>query len=256
MSMAISQVQVIDCSNYTGEITSIIAACLYTSGVRHAIVRCSLETAAKTALAQRQMAAFIAAGIKVHGYLWTYSTDNPSSMARQTMLMFGGLIGDGYYFLDIEDVASWAGVLPANAVAWHQAAMDTLISSGKRAGIYSADWCWEPIMGGSTQFSQYVLWNADYDHVASTLVFTPFGGWTHCEGKQYGDSSSCAPAIDLDTFNAGVLLSPVVTAPADAPDVSDAQDELNLLDAAIDQIDAAVINLKTYSSGARADLNT
>lgn len=230
---ASNQVPVIDCSNYTGEITSAIVQCLYASGVRHAIVRCSLETAAKTALAQRQMAALTSGGVKVHGYLWTYSTDNPVAMANQTILMFGDLLGDGYYFLDIEDVGSWAGVAPAAAVNWHLSAFATLDNAAKRAAVYSADWCWEPIMGGSTLFSKYLLWDADYDHIADTGVFVPFGGWDHCDIKQYGDSSSCAPAMDLDVANAGILDSPVPVVPPVnpptpvGPDIASAQGRLN-----------------------------
>ena len=69
------------------------------------------------------------------------------------------------------------------------------------SGIYSSSSQWSPIMGGTSQFSQYPLWYAHYDNNPSFSDFSPFGGWSSPAIKQYaGDVSFCSAGVDKNYY--------------------------------------------------------
>jgi hypothetical protein len=68
-------------------------------------------------------------------------------------------------------------------------------------GIYTSASQWNPICGGSTQFSKYPLWYPHYDGKASFSDFAPFGGWTKPAIKQYqGTTTYCSAGVDLNYY--------------------------------------------------------
>jgi len=68
-------------------------------------------------------------------------------------------------------------------------------------GIYSSNSQWTPIMGGSTAFSKYPLWYAHYDYKDNFSDFSPFGGWSKPNIKQYqGTTSLCSASVDLNYY--------------------------------------------------------
>jgi len=58
-----------------------------------------------------------------------------------------------------------------------------------------------PIMCGTTRFSNLPLWYAHYDGSPSFSDFVPFGGWGRPVMKQYqGTTGVCGTSIDLDFY--------------------------------------------------------
>ena len=78
--------------------------------------------------------------------------------------------------------------------------VDAALKSGKKVGIYASTHMWGVIMGGAdrcTKFMQLPLWYAHYDNVINFSDFTPFGGWTKPEIKQFaGDTTVCGLDVD------------------------------------------------------------
>jgi hypothetical protein len=171
--------RVADVSNWTGELTPAMVATLAAAGVTDVFVRGSLESAAMTNLARRQMQAVVTGGLRPHVYCWAYAAWNPAQTAEDTITAFGDLLGAGVCALDTEDTASFAGTTAAAAVVWHLSFYAAMAAAGKRALQYSASWCWTPITGNTTAIAALGidLWNADYNGV-ETLDMVPFGGWS------------------------------------------------------------------------------
>jgi GH25 family lysozyme M1 (1,4-beta-N-acetylmuramidase) len=68
-------------------------------------------------------------------------------------------------------------------------------------GIYTSKSQWDPIMGGSTQFSKYPLWYPHYDSNPSFSDFVSFGGWKTPSIKQYkGTTTTCSASVDLNWY--------------------------------------------------------
>merc|ERR1719197_1069303 len=68
-------------------------------------------------------------------------------------------------------------------------------------GIYSSSSQWSPIMCNTSKFSNRQLWYAHYDGHASFSDFSPFGGWSKPNIKQYaGTTYTCGTAIDKDYY--------------------------------------------------------
>lgn len=87
--------------------------------------------------------------------------------------------------------------------------MAELIAAGKglglSMGIYSSEYMWSSIMGSCTTGADHglPLWYAHYDHNPSFGDFSPFGGWSKPNVKQYWDSVGiCGISADADWYPA------------------------------------------------------
>ena len=70
-----------------------------------------------------------------------------------------------------------------------------------RAGIYSSNSQWSPIMGNTAQFSNLPLWYPHYDNNPSFNDWYSFGGWSRPNIKQYaGDVGFCSAGVDLNYY--------------------------------------------------------
>jgi GH25 family lysozyme M1 (1,4-beta-N-acetylmuramidase) len=85
--------------------------------------------------------------------------------------------------------------------------MGELINAGRaigvHMGIYSSAYMWESIMGGCTVGADngIPLWYAHYDYTRSFGDFSPFGGWTKPNAKQYNDAVGiCGINADADWY--------------------------------------------------------
>jgi len=102
----------------------------------------------------------------------------------------------GMIWFDIEQCDGCWGSASTNA-AYIAAACNEAISLGAHIGIYSSMYEWSQTMGGSTAFTKYPLWYADWD---GEQDFNDggykFGGWTSPAMKQYSDNGPC---MDVDS---------------------------------------------------------
>mmetsp|Transcript_5589 Transcript_5589/g.13975 ORF Transcript_5589/g.13975 Transcript_5589/m.13975 type:complete len:229 (+) Transcript_5589:25-711(+) len=106
----------------------------------------------------------------------------------------------GMLWMDIEGTQYWSSSSSSN-VAFLTEMVNEAEARGYVVGIYSSQSQWDPIMGGSTAFSQYPLWYAHYDYNPSFSDFSPFGGWSSPSIKQYqGTTSLCSASVDLNYY--------------------------------------------------------
>lgn len=81
-----------------------------------------------------------------------------------------------------------------------------MIAEGKNLGIlmgvYASSYMWSSIMGSCNVAQSLPLWYAHYDDVQSFSDFTPFGGWSKPNMKQYWDSlgGGCGISADADWY--------------------------------------------------------
>jgi len=76
---------------------------------------------------------------------------------------------------------------------------------GFHVGVYSSEYEWGATVGGSTAFTSYPLWYANWDGQQSFGDFGGgFGGWKNPAMKQYADSGPCT-SIDSDWYPSSVL---------------------------------------------------
>jgi hypothetical protein len=107
----------------------------------------------------------------------------------------------GRIWLDIEGGQYWTGNTTANK-AWYQELVDACTASGYTCGVYSSASQWQVIFGSTTYSygaASLSLWFAHYDNNASFNDFSPFGGWTAPQMKQYqGDVTVCGSDVDVN----------------------------------------------------------
>ncbi len=106
----------------------------------------------------------------------------------------------GMLWLDVEGTQYWSSSTTNNVNF-----LSSMVTEGKNKGyslgIYSSASQWNPIMGGSTDFSSLPLWYAHYDGVDSFSDFSAFGGWTQPAIKQYaGTTSICSCSVDKNYY--------------------------------------------------------
>lgn len=112
----------------------------------------------------------------------------------------------GMMWFDIETNPSpgcgWSGDQTSNC-NFLGALIDAGKSLGIHMGIYASAYMWETIMGSCTVGADngIVLWYAHYDYTRSFSDFSPFGGWTHPNIKQYNDAVGiCNINADADWY--------------------------------------------------------
>jgi spore coat assembly protein SafA len=192
----------IDISNWDGNLTPEFVDCLTQSGIKHVVVRASLETPAKGNIARQQLQALTQAGLLTSVYIWMYSSWDPVQTVQSTYQLVEGF-PETKFWLDCEETSD-VGAPAANA-DWIRRAVAEIKNQGRTPGIYTGAWWWtDPrYMANSTEFADVRLWAADYDGIPNVLQWVPFGGWQVLTGKQYlgsGTGSICGMAVDLDVF--------------------------------------------------------
>jgi hypothetical protein len=113
----------------------------------------------------------------------------------------------GMMWFDIETNPSsgcgWSGDLGSNCNF-----LGALISAGHsmgiHMGIYASAYMWSIIMGDGCSVGAdngVVLWYAHYDYTRSFSDFSPFGGWSKPNIKQYNDGvGMCGISADADWY--------------------------------------------------------
>ncbi|CUG87021.1 glycoside hydrolase, putative [Bodo saltans] len=191
-----------DISEYYGSGTF---ACCKNNGWDFVIVRsyCSFGGVDPNAPATLEQAA--AGGIPYHDvYHFPCIGVNAATQVADDYARVAGKFGMMWF--DIETNPSpncgWSGDKTTNCNF-----MGALIAAGNshgiHMGIYASAYMWESIMGGCTVGADngIVLWYAHYDYTRSFGDFSPFGGWSKPNIKQYNDAVGiCGINADADWY--------------------------------------------------------
>lgn len=140
-----------------------------------------------------------AAGL-FHG---AYHFARPASPAKAQADYFAAAIGDQLVsgtlppVLDLED----NGGLTVSALqAWTRTFLTELqAKTGRVPMIYTGPYFWSTSMGGSTAFTGYPLWIANYQTSAPKDIGWP--RWTFWQYTDKGTSSGMSGAVDMNNFN-------------------------------------------------------
>ena len=114
----------------------------------------------------------------------------------------------GMIWLDIETNpstgCSWNSFSHASNCEYISELVTAIKGHGKVPGIYSSIHMWTEIMGAAANCNEHgsaPLWYAHYDDNPSFSDFTPFGGWTKPNIKQYhGTTTLCGGGVDLSWY--------------------------------------------------------
>jgi GH25 family lysozyme M1 (1,4-beta-N-acetylmuramidase) len=199
----------VDVSNYSSELTPQALEAWKANGVGVVIVQAFPWNYRQYQQQQRQITQCRAAGLRVEAYIYDYLA-GPGW--RDACLQ--GLQGSGVLrvWADEEDVTPEAQALQLfERIAAITGTLQAIEQAGYTSGIYTGAWWWSGskdkhgnwtggTMNNTTIFQHYPLWAAEYDGIADTSAFTPFGGWDHCQMKQYAGTSVLAgvSGVDLD----------------------------------------------------------
>jgi len=152
--------------------------------------------------------------VDVYAFLCPNCNDNyPASSAVSTIAndlksvgLSGGGTGKGRFgmlWFDVEQCSGCWNAASANA-NFLADGVNEANKLGFHVGIYSSDYEWGATVGGSTAFTNYPLWYADWDGQQSFSDFGGgFGGWKSPSMKQYADSGQCI-SMDSDWYPSSV----------------------------------------------------
>lgn len=187
----------VDISNWAGEVTPAMIADLDAAEIGFVVVRLSLESPAKTALAQRQIAAL--SKYAVMGYDWCYPVeDDPLATAQASLAAFPNVL---MHWPDVEQIYTNYPTL-ADYAAWLAAFLNALDGGAKNpSGVYSGSWYWTPRLGNGApySFTSRPLW------APSTSAL--FGGWASFTVTQTGTGTFGGATLDTDEADDAFIAS-------------------------------------------------
>ena len=127
----------------------------------------------------------------------------PNVQARSTLLSWGAPVPDPTV------------LVPAFRAAVAEA-------GNTRVGVYTGGWYWPTYMGNTTEFSNLLLWDANYNGDTS-LTSVNYGGWTTPFAHQYQSPLSVAGIpLDADVWGIdSVQPPPTPTPPSSGPSIDD-----------------------------------
>eukprot|EP01103_Thecamoeba_quadrilineata_P005141 TRINITY_DN14979_c0_g1_i1.p1 TRINITY_DN14979_c0_g1~~TRINITY_DN14979_c0_g1_i1.p1 ORF type:complete len:219 (+),score=35.83 TRINITY_DN14979_c0_g1_i1:60-716(+) len=181
--------------------------CLKNAGYVYAIIRCWRSTGTSDPNAPHSIANAWDGGMKdVDVYFFpcvgksaTTQVQDAVSFLKQSNSKYGQM------WFDIESN-------PSSGCGWTSSTttncnfLGSLLSEaralGVKPGVYSSASQWSSIMGSSCTIGKsYPLWYAHYNNAPNFNDFSPFGGWTRPNMKQYeGDKTVCSVGVDLDYY--------------------------------------------------------
>lgn len=213
--MTTAQLNVIDLSNFTGEITDAIAQCWWGLGVRGAVVGCQ-----RVDIATQQATMLLRNGYTVGLYAFMYwgeSTVPEVAKCYAVAAAVPGLAGTRIW-LDCEAQApnEAPNQTPDGRVAQLAIARNDALQHGFTTGIYTGGYYWPSYMGNTTRFSTDPLWLANYFDDHRLVDTVSFGGWTAVAMHQYaGSTNLCGVDVDEDDDITGICSH---TQPQPAPE--------------------------------------
>jgi hypothetical protein len=213
----------VDISNYTDPITPAAAQALKGAGVELVLVQAVDPPPGYPAgVTRSQIQTCLDAGLAVDAYVWLWFDLDVADIQHKLALLDG--LSVRQLWLDVEDTAA----IKYDQATCEQKVSDALAAcdaytttSGQKTGVYSGRWFWADrrYMGNTTAFSDRELWDAQYDLVADTGTFVPYGGWTNAAIKQYQGTTSLAGVggLDLNVLSVGEAAE-LGTGPAEPAD--------------------------------------
>jgi len=175
-----------------------------------------------------------ASGIEAWGQcLWTGTEQPDPRVENLRNALIAGMLVFGYISVSHDHDGPWhvaqgrAGVpddiwaqlvlvfvdveLPGIPVATVRGAVEALAAVGKRRAIYTSQHAWVDLMGDPTDFTDCLLWNANWDFDPDDVDFVnrPFGGWTvgQLVGEQYTGGVDIGDVyVDQNMFNQDLFM--------------------------------------------------
>jgi hypothetical protein len=198
-----------DLSYFQGDVSSSDFSCLKSNGYDFGII----EASKGSEYGLNPYISSVVSNARQHFhnvdvYIFPDTSNSASSEITSYMnsMLSAGILTTNMVWMDIENTAYWSSSCSSN-VDWLQEAVNTIDSMYKGCGlstcvgIYASESQWSPIMCNSEQFSNHQLWYPHYDNNPSNTDFSPFGGWTKPNIKQYaGTTYTCGTAIDKDYY--------------------------------------------------------
>ncbi|KAI1717717.1 glycosyl hydrolases family 25 domain-containing protein [Ditylenchus destructor] len=143
------------------------------------------------------------AGIdNVDGYIFPRFKQLADSARHQVQKLLEELSENGVSYdrlwVDVEDADHWS-TDPEKNVRFLEEMVNELRDKEQDIGFYASKSQWEPITGGSTQFSSYPLWYPRYKNPPNPNFsdFEAFGGWSSPVMKQYAQNVvECGVDVD------------------------------------------------------------
>lgn len=180
-----------DVSNYTGNLTAGQITAWKEAGIKRVIVRASIESEIKKAIARQQCEMVAQEGLELHVYGWPYLYEPLAVQIKAHCDLVYGLPVKRYW-LDLED----------NAVIWDATQMVAKIREAVEAatlpmGLYTTAFWWQRWTGNSAEFASLPLYYAHYDGDPTFADYVPFGGWVEPAMKQFTDSGEFG---DMNVF--------------------------------------------------------
>merc|ERR1712000_75492 len=191
-----------DLSYFQGDVSESTFSCLKSAGYDFGII----EASKGSEYGLNPYISSVVANVDVYIFPDTSYSASSEITSYITDLINDGVLTTNMVWMDIEGSEYWSSSCSDNQ-NWLKEAIDTVNSLYKGCGlstcvgIYSSESQWSPIMRNTSMFSSYQLWWAYYNGGATFSDFTPFGGWTKPNIKQYkGTTYTCSTAIDLDYY--------------------------------------------------------
>ena len=198
-----------DLSYFQGNVAASVFSCLHNSGYQFG---CIEATKGSQAALNPYISSVVANARQYFHNIDVYIFPNTDQDAATQMTSYinslkaDGVLTTNMVWMDIEGSQYWSSSCSTNQ-QWLSTAIATIQSlySGcglpSCVGIYTGSSQWSPIMCNTAEFSSHPLWYAHYDNKPSFSDFTPFGGWTQPNIKQYeGTTYVCGTAIDEDYY--------------------------------------------------------
>ena len=196
MADNVNTVFALDISNYQGIPTKATIEHWLEWGVRHVIVRGSLERQELINIAKAQLRVLNEHKIPVSIYGWFYLSVYPGWSADRLVHTYEEF-GPVSYWLDVEETEDYGN--PSQNESWVAQWGTAMDRHGVKYGIYTGGWYWRPYLGNTTAFQDWPLWDANYG-VSPSLGDPGYGGWRARTGHQYS-----AHSIDQNLFDAQFL---------------------------------------------------
>lgn len=180
----------VDCSNYSGALTDQGCADLKAAGYVGVIVQ-SITGTNGISYTRQQLDAAVRNGLRVRGYCWSFPNTLSGSMQSRLQMFNGFQIED--LWLDVEQ----KGLVEAD-VDRDLVVCDSYL--GQKVGIYTARGVYASLgFSAITKWSDRPLWDANWDGIADVDVgFMSYGGWDHCQVKQFGGENSIGSVTFID----------------------------------------------------------
>jgi len=168
------------------------------TGVEVVIIKATQGTGYTNAMLAEHYKGAKANGLKI-GFYHYLTKDNPIVQARQFLEVTNGLIADCKYIMDVE--GEWTIRQASEAT---RSFADYLIHQKKEVAIYTGDYFYRDNLNSTVK--DLPVWIANYS--SNIMAKNNIG----VQYSETGTVNGIIGHVDLDTFNAGILLTPKVAA--------------------------------------------